>query len=251
MQRNGEWGVGFVQLCGVWQSVYRSCVSARLPWLPPPPTYFADDRSRVKFSLLEQGPFSGLLQVWRIPVSRTPSSNAHPHAWVLPRLFPILAQSLLPGSCAAPPVTAAVTLCGQEGTVGTEDVSCLTPGALPSLGCPHFPPAVLSPLSLPPDLLSFCSFLGLSWPPGLMGYLCHPLQQESDILVPTQGCSSSREYLAVQGPDKLTMEDFWTLVWEQDVHTILTLLPWQEKGEVRHHACLRHGRAGTCLTAGS
>lgn len=58
---------------------------------------------------------------------------------------------------------------------------------------------------------------------------------------PTQGCSSGREYLAVQGPDKLTMEDFWTLVWEQDVHTILTLLPWQEKGEVRCRACLCHG----------
>ncbi|XP_014801832.1 PREDICTED: receptor-type tyrosine-protein phosphatase V-like isoform X4 [Calidris pugnax] len=51
------------------------------------------------------------------------------------------------------------------------------------------------------------------------------------------GCSSSREYLAVQGPDKLTVEDFWTLVWEQDVHTILTLLPWQEKGEIPSGAC--------------
>ncbi|XP_057260138.1 receptor-type tyrosine-protein phosphatase V-like isoform X1 [Pezoporus wallicus] len=51
------------------------------------------------------------------------------------------------------------------------------------------------------------------------------------------GCSSSREYLAVQGPDKLAMEDFWTLVWEQDVHTILTLLPWQEKGEVPSEVC--------------
>ncbi|NXY11627.1 PTPRV phosphatase, partial [Pteruthius melanotis] len=54
---------------------------------------------------------------------------------------------------------------------------------------------------------------------------------------PTQGCSSSRDYLAVHGPDKLTMEDFWTLVWEQDVHTILTLLPWQEKGEVPGEVC--------------
>ncbi|XP_009946384.1 PREDICTED: receptor-type tyrosine-protein phosphatase V-like, partial [Leptosomus discolor] len=51
------------------------------------------------------------------------------------------------------------------------------------------------------------------------------------------GCSSSREYLAVQGPDKLTMEDFWTLVWDQDIHTILTLLPCQEKGEVPSEAC--------------
>ncbi|NXK89084.1 PTPRV phosphatase, partial [Formicarius rufipectus] len=52
-----------------------------------------------------------------------------------------------------------------------------------------------------------------------------------------QGCSSSRDYLAVQGPNKLTMEDFWTTVWEQDVHTILTLLPWQEKGEVQGEGC--------------
>ncbi|NWZ41169.1 PTPRV phosphatase, partial [Brachypodius atriceps] len=51
------------------------------------------------------------------------------------------------------------------------------------------------------------------------------------------GCSSSRDYLAVHGPDKLTMEDFWSLVWEQDVHTILTLLPWQEKGEVPGEVC--------------
>ncbi|XP_062450973.1 receptor-type tyrosine-protein phosphatase V-like isoform X7 [Rhea pennata] len=51
------------------------------------------------------------------------------------------------------------------------------------------------------------------------------------------GCSSSRDYLAVQGPDKVTMEEFWTLVWEQDVHTILTLLPWHEKGEVPSEAC--------------
>lgn len=131
LQRNGEWGVGFVWLCGVWQVVCRSCVSTRLPWIPPPPTYFADDRSRVKFSLLEQGPFSGLLQVWRVPVSHNPSSNAHPCARVPQAagdappssLFPC---SLLPGSCTAPLVTAAVILCGQEGTVKTEDVSSLT-----------------------------------------------------------------------------------------------------------------------------
>ncbi|NWX88134.1 PTPRV phosphatase, partial [Nothoprocta ornata] len=51
------------------------------------------------------------------------------------------------------------------------------------------------------------------------------------------GCSSSRDYLAIQGPDKVTMEEFWTLVWEQDVHMILTLLPWHEKGEVPSEAC--------------
>lgn len=50
----------------------RSCVSSRLPGLPglpPSPSPFTDDRSRVRFSLLAQGPLSGLLQVWHIPVS--------------------------------------------------------------------------------------------------------------------------------------------------------------------------------------
>ncbi|KAM9369376.1 receptor-type tyrosine-protein phosphatase V-like [Phaethornis superciliosus] len=51
------------------------------------------------------------------------------------------------------------------------------------------------------------------------------------------GCSSSRDYLVVQGPDKFTREDFWTLVWDQDVHTILTLVPWQEKGQVPSEVC--------------
>ncbi|XP_010157523.1 PREDICTED: receptor-type tyrosine-protein phosphatase V-like, partial [Eurypyga helias] len=60
------------------------------------------------------------------------------------------------------------------------------------------------------------------------------------------GCSSNREYLAVQGPDKLAMEEFWTLVWEQDVHTILTLLPWQEKGEVPNEVCWPLGEVSLC-----
>ncbi|XP_054032254.1 receptor-type tyrosine-protein phosphatase V-like [Dryobates pubescens] len=68
-----------------------------------------------------------------------------------------------------------------------------------------------------------------------------PLQQEpcSGLLqvcrVP--GCSSGRDYLAVQGPDKVTMEDFWTLVWEQDVHSILTVLPGREEGEGPGEGC--------------
>lgn len=80
----------------------------------------------------------------------------------------------------------------------------------------------------------------VSRPPAAMptppGFLRCPHQRVT-FSFPTQGCSSSRDYLAVQGPDKLTTEDFWTLVWEQDIHTILTLLPWQEMGEVRHCAC--------------
>ncbi|EMP41015.1 Receptor-type tyrosine-protein phosphatase V [Chelonia mydas] len=45
------------------------------------------------------------------------------------------------------------------------------------------------------------------------------------------GCNSARDYLAVQGPDKVTMEEFWRLVWDHGVHTIVTLLPGQEKGQ--------------------
>lgn len=104
-------------------------MSTRLSCIPPPPTYFADDRSRVKFSLLEQGPFSGLLQVWHVPVSLTSSSNAHPCARV-PQAeghappSSLCPCSLLPASCTAPHCP--VNLCGREVTVGTEDVSSLT-----------------------------------------------------------------------------------------------------------------------------
>ncbi|XP_074920814.1 receptor-type tyrosine-protein phosphatase V-like [Chelonoidis abingdonii] len=51
------------------------------------------------------------------------------------------------------------------------------------------------------------------------------------------GCNSTRDYLAVQGPDKVTMEEFWRLVWDHGVHTIVTLLPCQEKSQVLSDAC--------------
>ncbi|NXL63628.1 PTPRV phosphatase, partial [Chordeiles acutipennis] len=118
-QRAAKSHVGFLREYEVVKEEASSATpSSGHPQTRPSSSILPYDRSRVKFSLLEQGPFSGLLQVWRVP-----------------------------------------------------------------------------------------------------------------------GFSSSREYLAVQGPDKLTMEDFWTLVWEQDIHTILTLLPWQEKGEVPSEAC--------------
>ncbi|XP_074833342.1 receptor-type tyrosine-protein phosphatase V-like [Carettochelys insculpta] len=51
------------------------------------------------------------------------------------------------------------------------------------------------------------------------------------------GCSSAGDYLAVQGPEKVTMEEFWRLVWDHGVHTIVTLLPCQEKGQVLSEVC--------------
>ncbi|XP_075766295.1 receptor-type tyrosine-protein phosphatase V-like isoform X2 [Pelodiscus sinensis] len=50
------------------------------------------------------------------------------------------------------------------------------------------------------------------------------------------GCSSARDYLAVHGPDKGSLEEFWRVVWDHGVHTIVTLLPCQEKGQVLSEA---------------
>ncbi|XP_015280159.1 PREDICTED: receptor-type tyrosine-protein phosphatase V-like, partial [Gekko japonicus] len=37
------------------------------------------------------------------------------------------------------------------------------------------------------------------------------------------GCNSAKDYIAIEGPDKLALEEFWGLVWEYGVHTIITL----------------------------
>ncbi|KAF7238916.1 Receptor-type tyrosine-protein phosphatase V [Varanus komodoensis] len=41
------------------------------------------------------------------------------------------------------------------------------------------------------------------------------------------GCNSARDYIAIEGPNKLALEEFWGLIWEHGVHTIITLLPGQ------------------------
>ncbi|ETE69838.1 Receptor-type tyrosine-protein phosphatase V, partial [Ophiophagus hannah] len=41
------------------------------------------------------------------------------------------------------------------------------------------------------------------------------------------GCNSAKDYIAIEGPDKLALEEFWGLIWERGVHTIITLLPRQ------------------------
>ncbi|XP_032936063.1 receptor-type tyrosine-protein phosphatase V-like isoform X1 [Catharus ustulatus] len=81
------------------------------------------DRSRVKFSLLEQGPFSGLLQVWRVPVSLTPSCTAHP----VPAPPSWLCSCTL--HCFAGPCHCAAAW--KVGTAGTEGITpCDSSGSL-------------------------------------------------------------------------------------------------------------------------
>ncbi|XP_061487825.1 receptor-type tyrosine-protein phosphatase V-like isoform X3 [Rhineura floridana] len=51
------------------------------------------------------------------------------------------------------------------------------------------------------------------------------------------GCNSAKDYIAIEGPDKLALEEFWGLVWEHGVHTIITLLPGQMNSPVPDNSC--------------
>ncbi|XP_063000264.1 receptor-type tyrosine-protein phosphatase V-like isoform X2 [Elgaria multicarinata webbii] len=51
------------------------------------------------------------------------------------------------------------------------------------------------------------------------------------------GCNSAKDYIAIEGPDKLALEEFWGLVWEHGVHTIITLLPGQPNSLALDDSC--------------
>ncbi|KAM6458140.1 receptor-type tyrosine-protein phosphatase V-like isoform 2-T2 [Liasis olivaceus] len=51
------------------------------------------------------------------------------------------------------------------------------------------------------------------------------------------GCNSAKDYIAIEGPDKLALEEFWGLVWERGVHTIITLLPGQTNSPAPDKSC--------------
>lgn len=53
-----------------------------------------------------------------------------------------------------------------------------------------------------------------------------------------QGCNSRREYIATQGPLPGTKDDFWKMVWEQNVHNIVMVTQCLEKGRVSAEAML-------------
>ncbi|XP_077013519.1 receptor-type tyrosine-protein phosphatase V-like isoform X2 [Tamandua tetradactyla] len=46
------------------------------------------------------------------------------------------------------------------------------------------------------------------------------------------GYAYPKEFIATQGPLKKTLEDFWRLVWEQQVHTVVMLTMGMENGRV-------------------
>ncbi|XP_029428450.1 receptor-type tyrosine-protein phosphatase V-like isoform X2 [Rhinatrema bivittatum] len=75
------------------------------------------------------------------------------------------------------------------------------------------------------------------------------LEQSSELpktwFIP--GCSSAKDYLAVHGPEQTSMEQFWKLIWEYSVHTIVTLVPHvHEKGQLLHEECWPSDSSPVC-----
>ncbi|XP_060087100.1 receptor-type tyrosine-protein phosphatase V-like isoform X2 [Heteronotia binoei] len=51
------------------------------------------------------------------------------------------------------------------------------------------------------------------------------------------GCNSAKDYIAIEGPDKLTLEEFWGLIWEYGVHTIISLTSGQTSSLAPDDTC--------------
>lgn len=53
-----------------------------------------------------------------------------------------------------------------------------------------------------------------------------------EFLFDIQGYNSPREYIGTQGPIPGTIDDFWRMVWEQNVGIIVMLTLVKEEGRV-------------------
>lgn len=54
-----------------------------------------------------------------------------------------------------------------------------------------------------------------------------------------QGYNSRKEFIAAQGPLPGTVNDFWRMIWEKNVHTVVMLTRCNEQGRVSCGPCRR------------
>jgi len=57
----------------------------------------------------------------------------------------------------------------------------------------------------------------------------------SYITMPSSERSNLLHYIATQGPLPHTVEDFWSLVWQEGVQTVAMVTPEEERGRIKCH----------------
>ena len=64
-------------------------------------------------------------------------------------------------------------------------------------------------------------------------HVCHSRACLSPVYIP-QGYHKTRAFIATQGPLPDTQDDFWRLVWEQKIRSVIMLTKEKEGGKVGH-----------------